>query len=120
MSKIRRSKDEGFKKIFTNKTNIHWFITTLLSEFIPCEIGLDDIEVVATESINKQWKARRTDMVYKIKYKDAFICLLLEFQNTKDELFHCRIFEYMLLIQKKICCKQSSSSSNTRSFVYWA
>ncbi|ABP66990.1 hypothetical protein Csac_1388 [Caldicellulosiruptor saccharolyticus DSM 8903] len=101
MSKKRRSKDVGFKKIFTNKTNIHWFITEFLGNFLPCKIGLDDIEMLATESINSQWKARRSDVVYKIKYKDAFVCILLEFQNTKEELFHCRIYEYVLLIQKK-------------------
>jgi len=104
MSRKRRSADEGFKKVLTNRTNIKWLLTELL-EVLPIQIGLEDIEVIATESINRQWRARRSDMVYKIKYKDAYICVLLEFQSSKEELIHLRVLEYMLLIQKKYTTK---------------
>jgi len=99
--KLTRSYDVGFKKLFSDKINVCWFITEIIPEPGLKNYSQLDIEIVATESINAQWKTRRSDMVYRLPYSSSWVYLLVEFQSRPNKQMHCRIYEYMFLIQKK-------------------
>lgn len=99
--KLSRSYDVGFKKLFSDKINVCWFITEIIPEPRLKNYTQSDIEIVATESINAQWKARRSDMVYRLPYSSSWIYLLVEFQSRPNKQMHCRIYEYVFLIQRK-------------------
>uniref|UniRef100_A0A7C5Z701 Rpn family recombination-promoting nuclease/putative transposase n=1 Tax=Caldicellulosiruptor owensensis TaxID=55205 RepID=A0A7C5Z701_9FIRM len=99
--KLTRSYDVGFKKLFSDKINVCWFITEIIPEPRLKNYTQSDIEIVATESVDTQWKARRSDMVYRLLYSSSWVYLLVEFQSRPNKQMHCRIYEYVFLVQRK-------------------
>lgn len=98
--KLAKNYDAGYKELFSNKQNILWFMLKVINN-PKLNFQLEDVEIVATESINKRWKNRKSDMVYKIRYKETYYCLTIEFQSSPCQDMLLRLYEYMLLIQKK-------------------
>lgn len=99
--KTYKKYDEGYKKLFSNKENLIWFLQNVLNEERFKRLEKSDVEIIATESINKKWQKKSSDIVYKIKYKDSFFCLTIEFQSREDKKILHRLYEYMHLIQLK-------------------
>lgn len=94
---IKKIHDYAYKKIFSNKT----FFRQLLESFVDMP-WIKDIDFETAETVNKSfisddYKNTESDLIYKLKLKDReiYVYILMEFQSTVDKFISIRILNYI-------------------------
>ena len=89
--------DRGYKKLFRNKTILRQLIETFVDE--PCvrELDFDQCEPLDKSFLTDHYKETESDLIYKVRLKgrEAYIVILLEFQSTVEQFMALRVLNYI-------------------------
>ncbi|MBC7473794.1 MAG: Rpn family recombination-promoting nuclease/putative transposase [Candidatus Sericytochromatia bacterium] len=94
---IKKIHDHAYKKIFSNKT----FFRQLLQSFVDMpwvkDIDFDSSETVNKSFISDDYKNTESDLIYKLKLKDKdiYVYILMEFQSSVDKFISVRMLNYI-------------------------
>ena len=90
--------DRGYKKLFSNLTIFRQLITSFVREPWVKDLDFLKCELVKDSFVSKQYKRTFSDLIYKTKLKnrDFYIVILLEFKATADRFVALQILGYIL------------------------
>ena len=101
---INRKHDKGYKRVFSRNRNFLHFLKKYikndeLNDWVS-DIDENDLIPINTELIDKEFKKRESDVIYRMKFKDREIIfyVLLELQSSVDYTMPFRLLRYMMLI----------------------
>ena len=96
--------DKGYKRIFSRKRNFLHFLkkyvrSAELAEWIG-SIDENELDFINTELIDKEFRKRESDILYKMKFKgrEIIFYVLLELQSSTDFTMPFRLLRYIVLI----------------------
>ncbi|MBC7475840.1 MAG: Rpn family recombination-promoting nuclease/putative transposase [Candidatus Sericytochromatia bacterium] len=94
---IKKINDFGYKKLLSNITIFKQLLETFVKEDFVQYIDFNDCQTVDKSFISEQYKETESDLIYKtkIKGKEAYIYVLIEFQSTVDNFMTLRIINYI-------------------------
>ena len=80
---MRQIHDKGYKRLFKNKTIFRQLLETFVTENWVKDLDFDNCERVEKSFISGHYKETASDIIYKIKLKqkDIFIVILVEFKS---------------------------------------
>jgi len=89
--------DNGYKILFSNKTIFRQLLETFVGEEWVKELDFDKCERLDKSFISDHYKETESDLIYKIKLKqkDIFVVVLIEFQSTVAWFISLRILNYI-------------------------
>ena len=89
--------DSGYKRLFKNKSIFRQLIETFVREDFIKDFDFDDCEIIDKSFVSAHYKATESDIIYKtkLKGKEAYIFVLIEFQSTVDNFMPLRILNYI-------------------------
>ena len=89
--------DSGYKKLFSNKVIFRQLMETFVKEDWIKDLDFDSCETVDKSFISDHYKETESDIIYKSKLKDkeVYIFILIEFQSTVDRFMVLRILNYI-------------------------
>ncbi len=96
-SDIHQPTDKLFKKVFEFPDVIQELVNEQLPKQMVKHIDFSTLQIQKNTFINKQFRAKETDLLYSVKYKDEtiFIYLLVEMQTTVDNDIVLRLMGYL-------------------------
>lgn len=112
--------DDAFRDMLSDPDVLFDFIYMFIPVFVKrYGITPDDISVEKTEFLSSDLKARRPDVLCKIKIGDqeTFVYILIEHQSEKDYNMPLRLFDYSARIWTHYVKKKTPESSR-KSFKY--
>ena len=95
--------DKGYKRLFSRKRNFIYFLKKYIknnkAEWI-ANVNENDLVLVNTELIDKEFKQRESDVIYRMKFKGREIVfyLLQELQSSVDFTMPFRLLRYITLL----------------------
>jgi predicted transposase/invertase (TIGR01784 family) len=89
--------DSGYKKLFSNKVIFRQLIETFVKEDWVKDVDFDSCQTVDKSFVSDQYKKTESDIIYKLKIKDKeiYIFILIEFQSTVERFMVLRILNYI-------------------------
>ncbi len=89
--------DSGYKKLFSNKTIFRQLIETFVTENWVKELDFDNCETIDKSFISAHYKETESDLIYKLKLKnrDVYFYILMEFQSGVDYFMALRLLNYI-------------------------
>lgn len=89
--------DYGYRKLFSNATIFRQLLETFVNQDWIKDIDFSSAIPLNRSFISNEYKERETDLVYQVKIKDkeAFICILIEFQSNVQKFMAVRILHYI-------------------------
>ena len=89
--------DYGYKKLFSNKTIFRQLLETFVKADWVSELDFDSSETLDKSFISDHYKETESDLVYKVKIRDreAYIFILIEFQSSVNRFMALRILNYV-------------------------
>jgi predicted transposase/invertase (TIGR01784 family) len=89
--------DTGYKRLFSNKTIFRQLLETFVNEAWVRELDLSTCQTIDKSFISAHYKETESDIIYKIRMKerDVYIVLLIEFQSTVDRFMVLRLLNYL-------------------------
>ena len=89
--------DSGYKKLFSNKVIFRQLIETFVPEDWVKDLDFDSCERLDKSFLSAHYKKTKSDIIYKLrlKDKDVYILILIEFQSTVDRFMSLRILNYI-------------------------
>jgi len=90
--------DHGYKKLFSNREIFRQLITGFVHEAWVKDLDFSRCELMKDSFVSKQYKSRFSDLIYKIKLRgrDFYIVVLLEFKATPDRFVALQILGYVV------------------------
>jgi predicted transposase/invertase (TIGR01784 family) len=89
--------DKGYKRLFKNKTIFRQLLETFVTEDWVKELDFDNCERLEKSFISEHYKETASDIIYKIKLKqkDIFIIILVEFKSKVERFTGLGILNYI-------------------------
>lgn len=89
--------DSGYKKLFSNQTLFRQLMETFVGKAWVDELDFSQCDMVDKSFISDHYKETESDLIYKVKLKDKeiYIYILLEFQSTVDPFMALRVLNYI-------------------------
>lgn len=89
--------DLGYKKLFSNKVIFRQLIESFVHEAWVGEIDFDACETIPKSFISDHYKETESDLIYKVRLRrrDAYLVILLEFQSSVDRFMALRVMTYL-------------------------
>lgn len=89
--------DKGYKKLFSNKVIFRQLIETFVKEDWTKDIDFEDCETLDKSFVSGHYKETESDIIYRVKLKDkeAYIFILIEFQSSVDHFMALRMLNYI-------------------------
>jgi len=89
--------DSGYKKLFSNRTIFRELLESFVPEAWIKEIDFESCEKVDKSFISTHYKETESDIIYKtkLKGKEAYIFILIEFQSSVDSFMALRMLNYI-------------------------
>ena len=94
--KINNEHDKIFRTVLDKKTDVAKF----LNKFLKLNIDADELEKYNSSYIDKKFKNKEADIVYKLKDQNIF--LLIEHQTKIDEDMSYRLLDYSNEIMRSV------------------
>lgn len=115
MDIARRPHDEFFKAMMFDVPVARDFFEAHLSEDVLNQIDLNSLQLSPGTLINRELKARHTDILYKVDLKNGekgYIFLLVEHQSTPDPVMAFRTPNYVMRILDRHINEAKNASLN--------
>ncbi|UCE06280.1 MAG: Rpn family recombination-promoting nuclease/putative transposase, partial [bacterium] len=89
--------DSGYRKLFSNKVIFRQLIETFVNEDWVKDLDFEDCETVDKSFISDHYKETESDIIYKLKLKDkeVYFFILIEFQSTVERFMALRVLNYV-------------------------
>ncbi len=89
--------DRGYKKLFSNTTIFRQLIETFVRQEWVKDLDFTQCETLDKTFIADHYKETESDIIYKVKLKgrDAYVMMLIEFQSTVDRFMVLRVLNYL-------------------------
>ena len=89
--------DSGYKRLFSNTVFFRQLIETFVHEPWVKEIDFTQCETLDKSFISEHYKETESDIIYKVRLKgrEAYLVILLEFQSTVDRFMALRMLNYL-------------------------
>ena len=89
--------DSGYKKLFANKTIFRELIQSFVHETWVKDIDFEACETLDKSFISDHYKQTESDIIYKLRLKDKeiYIFILIEFQSTVERFMALRMLNYI-------------------------
>ena len=89
--------DSGYKKLFSNRVIFRQLIETFVPEVWVKDLDFGQCETIDKSFVSEHYKETESDLIYKVKLKgrDVYLILLLEFQSTVDRFMVLRVLNYL-------------------------
>ncbi len=89
--------DSGYKRLFSNKIFFRQLLETFVHEPWVKEIDFTQCETLDKSFISEHYKETESDIIYKVRLKgrEAYLVILLEFQSTVDRFMALRMLNYL-------------------------
>jgi len=89
--------DRGYKKLFSNKVIFRQLLETFVAEDWIKDLDFDNCETLDKSFVSKHYIETESDIIYRIKLKDkdVYIFILMEFQSTVNRFMALRILNYI-------------------------
>ncbi len=89
--------DTGYKKLFSDKRIFRQLLETFVDLDWIQDIDFDSCELLDKSFVSDHYKETESDIIYKVKLKgrDLYIIILLEFQSTIDRFMSLRFLNYI-------------------------
>ena len=89
--------DTGYKKLFSDKRIFRQLLETFVDLDWVKDIDFDSCELLDKSFVSDHYKETESDIIYKVKLKgrDLYIIILLEFQSTIDRFMSLRFLNYI-------------------------
>jgi predicted transposase/invertase (TIGR01784 family) len=89
--------DKGYKKLFSNRSIFKQLIETFVHEAWVKDLDFTTCETLRKSFISAHYKETESDVIYKLKLKerDIFIYILIEFQSTVNRFMAVRLLNYI-------------------------
>jgi predicted transposase/invertase (TIGR01784 family) len=89
--------DTGYKLLFANKGIFRQLLETFVAEEWVKDLDFDTCERLDKSFVSEHYKETEGDLIYKIKLreKEVFIIILIEFQSTVEWFMGLRILNYI-------------------------
>ena len=89
--------DSGYKKLFSNKVIFRQLVETFVAENWVKDLDFEHCERLDKSFLSGHYKKTKSDIIYKLKLKekDVYILILIEFQSTVDRFMALRILNYI-------------------------
>lgn len=96
--------DKGYKRLFRNKAIFRQLLETFVPEPWVKELDFDSSECLEKSFISEHYKETISDIIYKIRLKqrDAYIIILMEFKSTAERFASLDIAHYVTGFYKDI------------------
>jgi predicted transposase/invertase (TIGR01784 family) len=90
--------DRGYAKLFSNLEIFRQLVTTFVHEPWVKDLDFSRCELMKESFISKEYKRTFSDLVYKIKLRgrDLYIVVLLEFKATLERFVGLQILGYIV------------------------
>src|SRR5512145_2178580 len=97
MKKKHNSHDSVYKKFFSNHRMVRQLLTGFVNEEWINDIEFSTLERVDKSFITDEFIGRESDLVYRarLKEREVYIFILLEFQSTVDRFMALRMLRYI-------------------------
>ena len=97
MTKTEKIHDNGYKRLFKNKTIFRQLIQTFVTETWIKELDFSECETLDKSFVSDHYKSTESDLIYKVKLRDqtVYFYILLEFQSTVDRFMSLRVLNYI-------------------------
>ncbi|HCL56475.1 MAG TPA: hypothetical protein DHW82_05640 [Spirochaetia bacterium] len=94
----KHSHDSAYKYLFSNKNIFIQLIKGFVHEDFVRDLDFKHIELLDKSFVTDDFLKRESDVIYKLKLKDKefYIFVLLEFQSKADKTFPVRMLLYLL------------------------
>lgn len=89
--------DSGYKKLFSNKVIFRQLLETFVPEAWVNDIDFEQCETIDKSFVSDHYKETESDIIYKVKLKgrEVYLIILLEFQSTVDRFMVLRVLNYL-------------------------
>lgn len=89
--------DSGYKKLFSNKVIFRQLIETFVNEDWVKDLDFESCEPVDKSFISDHYKETGSDIIYKLKLKEkeVYIFILIEFQSKVERFMALRVLNYI-------------------------
>ncbi len=95
---MRAYQDRGYAKLFSNKEIFRQLITSFVKEAWVKDLDFSKCELVKGSFVSEKYKKTFSDLMYKIKLRgrDLYIVILLEFKSVPSHFVAVQIAGYIL------------------------
>lgn len=89
--------DFGYRKLFSNATIFRQLLETFVNQEWVKDVDFSSCVSLNRSFVSNQYKERETDLIQKVKIKgkDAYIYILIEFQSSVQRFMSVRILHYI-------------------------
>ena len=89
--------DSGYKKLFSNKVIFRQLMETFVTEDWVKDLDFSSCETVDKSFVSDHYKETESDLIYRLKLRDkeVYIFILMEFQSTVDRFMALRLLNYI-------------------------
>ena len=89
--------DKGYKKLFSNKVIFRQLLETFVAEDWVRDLDFDKCKKLEKSFVSQHYLETESDIIYEIKLrdKDVYIFILVEFQSSVDRFMALRILNYI-------------------------
>ena len=89
--------DRGYKILFKNKTLFRQLIQNFVDENWVKDLDFDSCETLDKSFVSEQYRKTESDLIYKVKLKDKelYIFILIEFQSNVQRFMAVRVLNYI-------------------------
>ena len=93
---MARIHDSGYKKLFANRTIFRQLIQAFVDADWVSELDFENCQTLDKSFISEHYKETESDLIYRAKFKDSEIYILMEFQSTVDDFMALRVLNYII------------------------
>ena len=90
--------DSGYKKLFSNKVIAQQLLESFVHEEWIKEIDFTQLEALDKSFVSDEYRERESDLLLKVRLRrrEAYIYILLEFQSTVNPWMALRLLNYVV------------------------
>ena len=112
---MARKHDETYKLIFSQRAAVEELIRHFVGRRLADELDFHTLEPLPTDRISGGLVQRRSDLLYKVRFRGAwlYLLILLEFQSESDRFMALRILTYTCLIYEELIRRGESSRATS-------
>jgi predicted transposase/invertase (TIGR01784 family) len=95
---MKKIHDRGYRKLFSNVEIFRQLITSFVHEPWVRDLDFSKCEMLKDSFVSEQYKGTFSDLIYKVKLRgrDLYIVILLEFKATPEQFVALQILGYMV------------------------
>ena len=96
--------DKGYKRILSTKEQFSVLLKDYLKLPWAQSFGLEDMELIETEFVLKDFEDKEADIIYKLRIngREVLVYCLLELQSTVDYTMPFRLLTYMTELLRRV------------------